>query len=200
MDGGTLASTSGNDNGCGSAPVLVEHEASDTATDPDQPASASGDTLQPQVTPLADETGTRTFSLYSVTREEQARDPALHLIVSQLKSGRNRVGAMSQLQRTYEMNDGLPYRCSVSHEGEPCLELMVPRHGIGPCCGASTLHFTAATNLCTKRLAVTLAMLLAPNGYAFKVFGDTFCRFSVVSELLEVITIRWGHATILFVA
>eukprot|EP00966_Prymnesium_polylepis_P194414 4507205-Prymnesium_polylepis.1 len=24
---------------------------------------------------------------------------------------------------------------------------MVPRHGIEPCCGASTLHFTAATNL-----------------------------------------------------
>eukprot|EP00966_Prymnesium_polylepis_P037528 871229-Prymnesium_polylepis.1 len=27
----------------------------------------------------------------------------------------------------------------------------------------------------------------APNGYGFKVVGDTFCTFSVVSELLEVI-------------
>ena len=33
----------------------------------------------------------------------------------------------------------------------------------------------------------------APNGYGFKVVGDIFCRFSVVSELLEVILVGSMH-------
>eukprot|EP00966_Prymnesium_polylepis_P064016 1484725-Prymnesium_polylepis.1 len=123
---------SGDDGGYDSVPVLVGHEGSDTAAGHDQPADATGEALRTQVPPLADETGINSFSPYAVTRGEQARDPSLHLIVSQLKSGRNRVGVMSQLQRIYEMNDGLLYRRSVSHEGEPCLKLMVPRHGVGP--------------------------------------------------------------------
>jgi hypothetical protein len=53
---GTLVSTSGDDSGHGSAPVLVEHEVSDTAVDPDQLADAAGEALRTQVPPLYSET------------------------------------------------------------------------------------------------------------------------------------------------
>ena len=100
-----LRTTNDDDSGHGSAPVLVEHGVSDTVMDPNQFVGsvvdpnkfvgAAGDAPQPQITPLADENGTRTSSPYSVTLGEQACDSALHLIVSQLESSRNRVGVMS---------------------------------------------------------------------------------------------------------
>ena len=121
-----------NDEDHDDAPVLVERGDSDVAVGIDLITPPAEEASLAPVPRLADEVGGASFSPYVVTREEQARDPALHLIVSQLESGRNRVGVLTQLQRTYEMNDGLLYRRSVSHEGEPCLKLMVPRHGVGP--------------------------------------------------------------------
>jgi hypothetical protein len=126
------------DSGDDGAPVLaaISSEANDTSADRDARAPGRTDpslgTLLPHPAPLADKVDAVKLSPYTVTRAEQSRDPALHTLISQLESGRNRAGVVAQLSRTYEMRDGLLWRHSVSREGEHCLKLMVPRHGVGP--------------------------------------------------------------------
>eukprot|EP00966_Prymnesium_polylepis_P261282 6035071-Prymnesium_polylepis.1 len=111
-----------------------------------------------ETTPLADETGIRTSSPYSVTREEKAGIEYRRDVATSADLRDERRPALAPQRITPASNSW--YRATA----------------LGLCCGVFTSPLIAATNLCTRRSAATFTGT-APIRTALR--SPTRARFAV---------------------